>query len=194
MDTTDAELVPIRADNLEIPFHFGAVQDVATNILLRVPAVSDATSLPMLAPIVRTFAASPAALENLRTSNRKFRNPGYLVTISLNQLGQEIVQEVHGQMHIRMCMQPYQKAQWSNLRPNLSLKEMLGVDKSRTHNPAWLWNDPRYYDYMFDGYADLAAPAFWYVRKQSSCTCVLLQCVEILQPCTYEHTSRKHTS
>ena len=165
LDFTGMELLPAQQDAIEIPIEaltprLGLI-DIAKQFLFRAPILSTAR-LPLLAPAIRDIAGE-RGLPFIRASAKRLSDPNYLRNITLNELGFAITVAIHGPLHMRMSMQPYQKAQWQNraVRPQLTFEEVIGVDNNRTYNPAWVYNDPRYYDYMFDSYANMNAPSFW---------------------------------
>lgn len=137
-------MMPVLEDTFEGMQYTAGVSQFLTNVLFRTPIVRDG-SIPLFVAEGDLFANDNRALVEVNDCVARLADDNHLRSITLSEMGADIVLHVHGHMHARMTMLQYQKEQWTRIRPNLRFEEVIGVDRKRTHNPAWPWNDPRYY-------------------------------------------------
>lgn len=90
---------------------------------------------------------------------RKFKDPAYLKTLTLDQLGAKIEASIHGQMHMRWASLPIDPENPSTMLPE-------GRDRFDVSDK---WVSPfigpdgktAYYDDLFDEFASHVHPVFW---------------------------------
>ncbi|MFJ5552304.1 hypothetical protein [Streptomyces sp. NPDC093225] len=88
---------------------------------------------------------------------RKFKDPKYLATLSLDQLGQKIEWLVHNQLHMRWCSLPRDPKTTAPLPGGRPVKE-----SSDKWIKVWQGNGkPFYYDDLNDAFSSHVNPLFW---------------------------------
>ncbi|MFD8376290.1 hypothetical protein ACFV2Z_37005 [Streptomyces sp. NPDC059688] len=88
---------------------------------------------------------------------RQFKNPEYLATLSLDQLGAKIEWLIHNLMHIRWCSLPTE--------PGEALTPVPGGRPASDTSDKWIKatrkNKPFYYDNLNDTFSSHVHPVFW---------------------------------
>jgi hypothetical protein len=91
---------------------------------------------------------------------RKFKNPAYLATLTLDQLGSKIEWLIHNQLHIRWCSLP---------RDPESSAPLPGGRPAKESSDKWIkvWRPdgkPYYYDDLNDAFSSHVNPLFWHLH------------------------------